>query len=387
MVAHEFRSGNRIRLFGEELSRRRVAPFPTGARALFCAYFASAELGCFLELGWPLPEYIIDLFAEFRNRTNGLDTVAGNSLLGAMVHFGLDSISVTEKESMRELATRGEPYSVAERTALLDYCETDVLALKQLLTAMLPQLDLPRATLRGRYTRAVARMEHAGVPLDRVNLSLLRDRWTDIQDRLITEIDREFQVYDERTFKADRFAKYLAAHKIPWPRLESGALALDDDTFKQMTQHYPQLILLRQLRTSLAEMRLSDLAVGPDGRNRALLSPFGSRTGRNQPSNSRFVFGPAVWMRYLIRPEENRGLCYLDWEQQEFGIAAALSEDPAMIEAYQSGDPYLTFAKQAHAVPPLATRITHAAVRELFKTCALGVQYGMEVDSLARRIE
>ena len=31
------------------------------------------------------------LFVEFRVRTNGLSTAAGNSLLGALAHFGLDS--------------------------------------------------------------------------------------------------------------------------------------------------------------------------------------------------------------------------------------------------------------------------------------------------------
>jgi DNA polymerase I-like protein with 3'-5' exonuclease and polymerase domains len=76
----------------------------------------------------------------------------------------------------------------------------------------------------------------------------------------------------------------------------------------------------------------------------------------------------------------------LDWSQQEFGIAAALSRDAAMQAAYLSGDPYLTFAKQAHAVPDDATKDTHGLQRELFKTCVLAVQYGMESNSLAARI-
>jgi DNA polymerase I-like protein with 3'-5' exonuclease and polymerase domains len=135
-------------------------------------------------------------------------------------------------------------------------------------------------------------------------------------------------------------------------------------------------------------MRLfSDLAVGTDGRNRCLLSPFRSITGRNQPSNSRFIFGPSVWVRSLIQPEPGRAVVYVDWSQQEFGIAAALSRDPAMIEAYTSGDPYLTFAKQARAVPLDATKDTHPRERELFKVCALAVQYGMEARSLAVRLD
>jgi hypothetical protein len=37
---------------------------------VFVAYYASAELGCFRALGWPMPANIIDLFVEFRDRTN-----------------------------------------------------------------------------------------------------------------------------------------------------------------------------------------------------------------------------------------------------------------------------------------------------------------------------
>ena len=76
-------------------------------------------------------------------------------------------------------------------------------------------------------------------------------------------------------------------------------------------------------------------------------------------------------------------LAYIDWEQQEFGIAAALSKDKLLIEAYMSGDPYLAFAVQAGAVPPEATKDSHPVEREQFKVCALGVQYGMGAQSLA----
>ena len=65
-----------------------------------------------------------------------------------------------------------------------------------------------------------------------------------------------------RTFKADRFAAYLAAKGIPWPRLPSGALALDDDTFRDMARAYPQLQPLRELRHALGELRLEALGRG-----------------------------------------------------------------------------------------------------------------------------
>ncbi len=118
----------------------------------------------------------------------------------------------------------------------------------------------------------------------------------------------------------------------------------------------------------------------------ACCRPSARAPGRNQPSNSKFIFGPSVWLRGLIRPRPGWGLAYVDWSQQEFGIAAALSGDPAMMEAYRSGDPYLAFAIQAGAVPRTATKKTHEAEREQFKACVLAVQYGMGEASLAARI-
>ena len=215
---------------------------------------------------------------------------------------------------------------------------------------------------------------------------LFRRHWTAIQDRLIAEIDAAYGVFEGRTFKAERFAGWLAANNIPWPLLESGNLDLSDDTFRHQARAYPAVSPLRELRTSLSDLRLNDLAVGDDARNRTILSAFRSRTGRNQPSNTKFIFGPSVWLRGLIKPPPGYAVAYIDWRQQEIGIAAALSGDQALQAAYLSGDCYLAFAKQAGAVPQDATKATHGGQRELFKQCMLAVQYGMEMPSLALRI-
>jgi len=343
-------------------------------------------MGCYLSLGWPLPEHVLDLFTEFRNLTNGLPTPCGNGLLGAMAWHGLTGIEAVEKDSMRDLILHGGPWSPDQQVSILGYCESDVFALAKLFDKMMPGLDIPRALLRGRFMKAAAHIEFNGIPIDTEMLSLLSNRWNSIQDSLINKIDTLYGVYEGRTFKLGKFEAWLILNNIPWPRLESGVLDLQDDTFREMARIHPVVAPLRELRTSLSQMRLSELSVGNDGRNRCLLSAFQARTGRNQPSNSKFIFGPAVWLRGLIRPKPGYGVAYVDWSQQEFGIAASLSGDSNMIEAYQSGDPYLTFAKQAHAVPPNATKQTHGPQREQFKACALAVQYGMGPESLSKRI-
>jgi DNA polymerase I-like protein with 3'-5' exonuclease and polymerase domains len=126
--------------------------------------------------------------------------------------------------------------------------------------------------------------------------------------------------------------------------------------------------------------------VGADTRNRCLLSPYGARTGRNTPSNAKFVFGPSKWFRGLIKPASGFGLAYCDWANQEIAIAAALSGDSRLIDAYRSGDPYLAFAKQAGLAPSDATKETHRAMRDLAKTTVLGINYGMSAYGIAQRI-
>jgi DNA polymerase family A len=385
MVARELRTGQEWRMWRNELLASTRAPFPVGPDSVFIAYYASAELICFRALGWPKPANILDLFVEFRDRTNGLEVPAGRGLVGALTYFGLDTIGSQEKDDLRKRILAGGPWSANDQIEISNYCATDVDALARLLPAMLPRIDLPRALLRGRYMAAAAAMEWNGTPIDVPTLTLLRENWESIQDDLIAEIDAAYGVFDGRTFKANRWAAYLARNNIPWPMLESGALALEKDTFRQMAAAYPSVAPMHELRHALSELRLNDLAVGRDGRNRTILSAFRARSGRNQPSNTKYIFGPSVWLRSLIAPPPGYGIAYIDWSVQEFGSVAVLSGDEAMIAAYQSGDPYLAFGKQIGLVPADATKESHAGVRQLCKQCILGIGYGMEEQTLAQR--
>jgi hypothetical protein len=329
---------------------------------------------------------MLDLFCEFRNCLNGLAPPAGWGLLGALAAHGLSHITTADKDAGRDLVIRGGPWSAEEREHILDYCQSDVDALDQLLVRMAPRIDLPRALLRARYMAAAAVIEWQGIPIDTPALARLRDGWDNIKTRLIDEIDADYGCFENGSFRIARFEQFLIRTGIPWPRLESGQLDLSDTTFREIARSNPRIAPLRELRSSLARMRLADLHVGRDRRNRALLSAFRSRTGRNQPSNTKFIFGPSVWLRNLIKPEPGAALAYIDWQSQEFGIAAVLSGDERMMEAYSSGDPYLAFAKQSSAVPADATKVTHKRERDVFKTVVLGVSYGMEAPALAGRI-
>ena len=384
MVATELRSQTTVRLWQDELRSRRLPPFSTGPDSLFIAYTASAEIGCFLELGWPVPERILDLFVEFRAKTGG-HAPAGHSLLGALTAHGLDSMAATEKEGMRQLAIRGGPWTDQERRDLLDYCQTDVDALARLLPLMLPRIDLPRALLRGRYMAAVARIERQGLPVDRQLLERVEANQAQLRQQLIDAVDPAYGIYEGASFNHSKFARYLVANRIPWPKLASGRLDTQDETFKDMAELYPQLNDLRQLRKTLSILGKSKLPVGHDSRNRSMLGVFGQKSGRNNPRSSEFILTRPAWFRSLVQAPAGRAIAYVDWSQQEFGIAGALSGDQAMMDAYLSDDPYLSFAKLAGAAPPDATKASHPEVREQFKTCSLGVLFSMGQTTLAQR--
>jgi DNA polymerase I-like protein with 3'-5' exonuclease and polymerase domains len=363
------------------------APFNVGQDSLYVGYYTSGDLECFLELGWDLPVRVMDLYAEFRCITNGKWLPSGRGLIGALHYFGLDAMGVDEKSEMRELAKRGGGFTYEEKISLLEYCESDVDALVRLLPRISRYFDCNgRICLRGRYTKAVARMEHAGVPIDVPMLVDIYSYWDHMKMELISRIDRNYGVYEGEHFRHERFDRWLTKLQIPWPRTETGRLSTTEATFKDMAKMHPEVAPLRELKASIDQLRLKDLAVGKDGRNRVLLSPFGTRTGRNSPSSSRFIFGNSVWIRGLIKPAPGCALAYIDWSAEEFAIGAVLSGDPKMIDAYTSGDPYLTFAKQAGLAPSDATKQTHSHIRDQFKIICLGVNYGMGANSLAQRI-
>lgn len=381
--AREVHTGQNIKRW---LDGTETAPeYSVDKDALFVAFFASAEMGCHIALNWQRPRNILDLYAEFRNITNGKPLPAGRSLLGACCYYGIEGGDATFKDTMRERILQGAPYTDEEQHQILDYCNLDVLLTTKLFHAMYPAVDLQRALLRGRYTWAVAQMENYGVPIDTEALALLRSRWESLKEKLIEKVDTHYHVYDGTVFKTDRFVEYLAKNNISWKTTPTGKPRLDEEFFRDQAKSFPVLKPLQELRYSLAQLKLNDLQVGKDGRNRTMLSPFGTVTGRNTPSSSRFIFGNAVWLRNLIKPAPGMALAYIDYEQQEIAIAAALSGDLHLQEAYLSGDTYIAFAKQAGAVPANATKESHSEIRDQFKTCMLGINYGMREESFARR--
>lgn len=404
LVAHELMSGERVRLWRDEL--RPDPPFPMDDRTLYVCFVAQAEIGFFLACGWPAPSRVLDLHAEFRNHTNKAlpkhheDTVSA-SLLDALDYFRIREVhgyTASEKKRLQDICIAGGPEVELHRAEILDYCEADVEVLAPLLERMevhirsrrkapgAPRRGLVQALHRGRYTAAVANMEARGTPIDMETLGWILEHRAEVQEHLIAEGDRDYGVYEGTTFKDPLFRKYLKRQGLLdlWPRTgKRGYLCTDKDTMEEQAKSHPQLAKLQQMMA--LERTLGDfkLEVGSDGRNRTSLWPFTTATGRNAPSNAKFIFGASAWWRGLVKPEEGRAIAYVDYSAQEVGIAAALSGDLELLKAVESSDPYLSFAVRAGLAPDGATKATHPEIRKVCKIAVLGMNYGLGVRSLA----
>lgn len=355
--------------------------------ALYVAYAANAEMACHLELGWDMPDCVVDLYAEYCAEKAGL-LPQRKGLLDALSSYGISGIAAGEKNDMRELCIRGGPYTEKQKEEILTYCQSDVDATAELFLKMWPRVSrhFSPALWRGEYGKAVAKIESNGIPLDVPKLKLLRAVWPKVKSQMIRSVDTRYDVFEGDTFKEAKFAAWLEKKQIDWPLLESGKLDLKERTFSDMSKREPQVHTLHELRKTLAGLRLQDIPVGADNRNHFSVMPFRSKTGRNQPKGKEFIFAGAKWLRHLIRPELGMALAYIDWSGQEFGIAAYKSGDTNMIAAYEDGDPHLSFAKFAGSVPQNATKESHPDERKVYKIANLGILMGMGVRGLSTQL-
>jgi hypothetical protein len=385
LVAHELRSGRTVQLWQDELGP--FPPYRLDSSALVISYGLAAEFGCHLQNGWGEPACAIDALIEFRHHTNdNRDHARG--LGDALDHFKLDSLDVTRKNSIRDRILQGPPFSEQEKREILEYCADDVRALARLLARLLSTIrSWPHALHRGHVQWAIAKIERRGLPTGLSPLTRLRRHWEGMRTDLVTALD-PFGVYEiingVAHWRSKRFEAFVAHYQLQWPRLASGKLCTDEETFREMSTLYPIVNPLRELRCSLSQLKLNALAVGNDQRNRTPLWAYGTKTARCAPSTAKYIFGPAKWLRFLIMPPPGLALVHRDYRQQEVRIAAIKSGDEALLAAC-ADDIYLGIAEQIGLLQESMSEEERAFVRDLAKIVVLSIQYGAGGASLALR--
>ena len=289
---------------------------------------------------------------------------------------------------------RWEKYGKA---AVFDYCEEDVRMSAKLLRAQLlgnctyPAADVERVLHWSNYSaKSTALIQAAGMPIDMPLWNLVQENKAAVVRSLVAHYDPshgdEETIYTpEGEWSYERFERWLVRTGIKqWPRLESGRLDIDGDAFRLM-YHEPGIEALHALRDSLNVVVKAKLPIGRDGRNRPSLFPFCTATGRNAHSKS--LYNNHASMRsFMVFPPDTIGV-YLDWRTQEVGIAAALSGDQQLIDAYLAGDVYHALAVACgftDDLDPQHWKKNNPDMRNRMKRLQLAINYGMGVPSLAK---
>jgi DNA polymerase I len=392
-----------IRLWRDDFGS--APPFDIGPNALFVGYSAWAEMTCFMVLGWRFPVHIFDQHTAYLATSNLLlprehEEVKKprKRLSDACKRYGIDGWERIDKESISKDIGEGN-WRKYGREAVLQYCEEDVRMSVLLLRAQrqrghnfLPTPDVERVLHWSNYSaKSIALIQARGMPIDVQLWNLIQESKAAVIKELLRRFDPSFgsesPIYTlDGEWSYVRFERGLMSVGIlEWPRLGSGKLNIDGDAFRMMYHVHPAIEGLHALRDSLGVIVRARLPIGRDGRNRPSLFPFGTATGRNAHGKS--LFNAHASMRSLmVFPPDKIGL-YLDWRTQEVGVAAARSEDPALLESYLSGDVYYVLARDTGLTDdpdPKHWKDNNQTMRQRMKALQLGINYGMSVASLAK---
>ena len=203
--------------------------------------------------------------------------------------------------------------------------------------------------------------------------------------------------------------RYCKENFIEWRKTAAGKFSTDSDYLKEMDdgvlihefrKHLDRLKYLKSLTPEDDGTYKIDRFIGCDFKQRPNFNPYGTKTGRNAPSATSFLFLMPKWMRLLVNPRKGRYICDLDAHSEEVAIAAALYNDENKREVYRSADVYMKYAQLAGAYPkdkPILTEDERESekwfkeegwtqVRKIYKGGFLGMQFGMGGASLERRV-
>jgi DNA polymerase-1 len=366
VTARELRSGKALDI----PEPRSAPPIALEDRTLIVTFDAASLLEALASLGWQEPPHVIDLFAEYRAATNGLEdrsrqATEGPDLRKAAEHFGLPKDGLLAPES----------FDSASRPEAGYHCRNAVAAMPSLLARV---LHTPYALRRGAYAASVAAMQHRGIPMER---SLL-ERARELNGRLQDVADQGYRgLFSGNRIRERRLRAWAARRGYPWPCPQGARLSID--RFFHWYRAIDELARLDRLRKALRALGgLAEASVTAEGRSHCDIRPFAASTGRNQPSRRQYAWETP---RPLISPPSEAALAIIDYAQQEIGIAAYLSGDPVMIRHYETGDAFINFGLAAGLADP-ASASARKEERKQIKKVLAPIMYGAGPASIATRL-
>jgi len=384
----------------EELLKRREEPL--------VVFNATAEARTMLQIGLDIKKFrFLDVMvmAKLCRNVSHKDY----SLLSTCQEYGITHPYTQSKNEMRDLILNNTKYTDKEKEAIAKYCVADTMVLRQLYRRLMDELvaiyEVTEVEMekRIRYLSAfvayTAIIEQNGMGIDVLKVKNIINHQ---KTAVVSFQERCNNVYPFYTWTGSRFtcrydvkADYIFSNGLDkdWPTTDTGRLCFDKDTMKKFQSVSPELKILYETEKvirNLASFSPSNSKViahtGTDGRLRPYFGPYGTVTGRNAASASYFPFAMSRGFRFLLKAEEGYCITGVDWGQQEIAIAAYLSGDDELLDSYNSGDVYASFAAKAGAYKEGQSDKERKLIRNKFKATTLGIGYGMGKYSLALKL-
>jgi DNA polymerase-1 len=323
--------------------------------SIVVAFPAHHVLELLTALGLPEPQNVIDLYAEHRRATNGQ----------------VISDKTADPVLMEACQTWGVPCAIGEADAetpapedSLRYCRKVVDTVSLLLRAI--PFDWSQALRRGQYAAAVAAMQSRGIPVS-------RQLQTQAQQTRVQFLNTARDEYPQ-CFRNGRWANDTARRWLQGLGL-GPYISPSIDWCRRHTDS--RVRRAGEIAAALENLdKITRFAIDGDSRSRVDIRPYAAVTGRNQPRGYAWEIA-----KPLIQPCPGKVIAIVDYAQQEFGIAAKLAGDPAMVDDYYTGDAYRNFGVRAG----LCRRDDDdEAVRTTLKRTVLPLMYGASAESLRR---
>ncbi len=262
--------------------------------------------------------------------------------------------------------------------------------------AAVPSLESVYREIEMPLVPVLERIEANGV---RIDAGELRKQSQDLGRRML-ELQQQATALAGRTFSMDS-PKQLGALlfdelKLPvMVKTPNGQPSTNEEALEAIADQHelPRVILeyrgLAKLRSTYTD-KLSEIANPQTGRVHTSYHQAGAATGRLSSSDPNLQNIPIRTeegrriRRAFVAPE-GRTLVACDYSQIELRIMAHLSEDPALVRAFESGDD-VHRATAAEVFAKASLEEVTANERRAAKAINFGLMYGMSAFGLARQL-
>jgi len=242
----------------------------------------------------------------------------------------------------------------------------------------------------------LARMEQAGVKIDRKALSAMSSRLEHEVEIKAREIYQhagcEFNVNSPRQLGDVLFNKLNLPKPVKYGKGKTISTAVDVLEVLAATHEVPRLVLeyrqLAKLKSTYVDA-LPALLNSTTGRLHTTFSQTGTATGRLSSANPNLQNIPIRTelgreIRAAFTAEPGHVILAADYSQIELRLLAHFSKDPLLVEAYRRGDDiHALTASQVFGIPPLMVTPEH---RRQAKVVNFGIVYGLSPFGLSQNL-